>query len=141
MKRLQGWPELLGAFLESRNAEPFAWGGNDCALFACDAVFAMTGVDMAVEFRGTYNTLAGATRAIRKFAGGGLDQLADKIAMQLEVAEIKPLLAQRGDVVIFDTEQGATLGVVGLHGYLAHSVGPQGAVAVPVSACRRAWRI
>ncbi|ABF42158.1 conserved hypothetical protein [Candidatus Koribacter versatilis Ellin345] len=142
MKRLQGWPEELARFLRERAAVPFAWGKNDCALFACDAVMAITGVDMAADFRGRYNTKAGATKAIRRFAGGGLDQLADKIAAQQALMEVTKLNAQRGDVVLFDTAIGGpTLGIVGLHGHMVHSVGPDGDVVLPLRCCRRAWRI
>lgn len=36
---------------DARRSVPFAWGSNDCRLFAADAVQAMTGVDHAAELR------------------------------------------------------------------------------------------
>lgn len=141
MERHQDWPEQLAAFLDQRQAAAFAWGKNDCALFTCDAVLAITGVDMAEGFRGKYSTLAGATKTIRQFAGGGLAELAAKVTAALSAPEIHPLKAQRGDVVLFETEQGPALGIVDLNGVWARTVGPEGAVDVPVKQCTRAWRI
>ena len=54
MKRLEDWPERLAAFVEARRAMPFRWGQNDCALFAADAVAAVTGVDLAERWRGLW---------------------------------------------------------------------------------------
>lgn len=55
MTRVEDWPERLAAFIEQRRKMPFAWGSNDCALFAADAVCAITGVDLGEPFRGRYD--------------------------------------------------------------------------------------
>lgn len=54
----------LGALLAERTHAPFAWGCNDCALLACDAVEALTGVDVGYDLRGRYHSAAGAVRAL-----------------------------------------------------------------------------
>lgn len=49
------WPELLAAFVEQRRHAPHAWGSNDCAMFAADGVWTLTGVDPFAAWRNTYS--------------------------------------------------------------------------------------
>ncbi len=60
----------LHAFLLARARAPFVWGANDCALFAADAIEAMTGVDIASDFRGRYHDEASAQALIHSITGG-----------------------------------------------------------------------
>src|SRR4051794_35234562 len=99
LARFADWPERLSRFLDRTRDEPFAWGVNDCALRACSAVEAITGVDIADALRGRYHTELGAARTIRAFAGRTLEEVAMKIATDFAVPEVSPLLARRGDVV------------------------------------------
>ncbi len=69
MKR-SDFAERLHAAVAARRGQPFQWGENDCALFACDLVEAATGVDYAAPFRGRYRTAAGAARALKRFVAG-----------------------------------------------------------------------
>src|SRR5258708_4686376 len=55
MKRLEDWVVRLEAFIKERTAQPFKWGSQDCCLFAADAIEAITGVDLAADFRGKYS--------------------------------------------------------------------------------------
>jgi len=32
--RRDNWPDLLAAYIKAKRNEPFAWGSNDCCLFA-----------------------------------------------------------------------------------------------------------
>jgi cell wall-associated NlpC family hydrolase len=145
-KRREDWPERLAEYLRSKRGQPFVWGANDCALLTCGAVLAMTEVDLAADFRGKYTDAASATKVMLQVCGGNLEKLAEKIAADRGFQEVKPALARRGDVVLFDVRddeavQGPALGVVALNGHTAHSTGPGGAVVVPIKAWRRAWRI
>lgn len=54
LQRLPDWPERLAAFVEQRRHVPFAWGANDCATFAADAVLAITGRDPMQRLRGRW---------------------------------------------------------------------------------------
>ena len=89
--RRADWPERLAEFIEARRLEPFAWGKNDCALFAADAVNLLIGVDYAESLRG-YTTERGALGKIKR--AGGLR------AFAAALPEKPPGLAQRGDVVL-----------------------------------------
>jgi hypothetical protein len=142
MTRLPDWEKRLHAALIERMSQPFAWGTHDCALFACDCILAMTGVDAAAWFRGKYRNHNGARRVMRKFTGGyGLESLADQIARQHRVHEVPITKAQRGDLLLLDSRMGPTLAIVSLDGFRACAASPQGLESFPVLQARRAWRI
>lgn len=106
----------------------------------------MTGIDPMPELRGRYSTASGAARALRHFAGAGLDEAAVKIAARLGAEEISVLHACRGDCVIADVElpdgtSGAALGLVGANGRSGLFAGPAGLTSVPLALCRRGWRV
>ncbi len=128
---------LLGA-VAARRDRAFQWGVHDCCIFACDVIRDADGVDYAAPFRGRYRTAAGAARALRRFAGGGLEAAVEKITRDNRLEEVPPLMAQRGDFVLLDEAVGPALGVcVGPHIVAA---GPAGTVLQPFAAARRAWR-
>ena len=108
MTRLDNWPAMLALYIDSRRHEPFVWGKNDCCLFAADWVLIATGQDIAKDFRGTYEGALGATRIIRE--AGGIDCLLRQHAPHLRTISRKA--AWRGDLVLRDTPNGPTLGIV-----------------------------
>lgn len=116
--RRRDWPERLAHFLEVRARLPFAWGLNDCALFAADCACNLTEVDLAADLRGAYGNREEADAVLARH--GGLQAL---VAARLPVY-VSPLQCHRGDVVCVEAEQedGArlwTLGVVAGNGYWA----------------------
>jgi hypothetical protein len=155
------WQELLHNYLLRRHNEAFAWGTMDCCLFACDALHELTEVDIASDFRGKYASALSAARAMRKFVDYEsaestepteskdkptaihdlVEAVAVKIAARHEIQEVPVLMAQRGDVLLLDTPQGKSLGILGLRGTHVHTTGPDGIVDVPLEDCERAWRI
>ena len=68
LKHKPHWRVYLDALVCARQHTPFAWGSNDCALFASDAVQATTGFDPASKLRG-YSTAREALRLIRERGG------------------------------------------------------------------------
>jgi hypothetical protein len=70
--RRDNWPDLLSVYIEEKRSEPFAWGSNDCCLFAADWVQIATGHDIAAQWRGSYTTALGARRALDE--GGGIER-------------------------------------------------------------------
>lgn len=134
MIRKENWPELLLDAVEAARSKPFAWGQHDCCTFAADCVQAMTGVDLMAEFRGRYTSAKGAVKVVAK---AGHAALAD--AWCAALAEIAPLAAQRGDVVMFETDEGLAVGVV--TGTQAVAAGPDGVTFVPLELWLRAWRV
>src|ERR1700691_1270088 len=114
MTRFHNWPELLAAHIISSREAKFRWGHFDCALFAAGAIHAMTGTDLAADFRGKYHDEAGGRPFFARAMAhpGGVLRLVDLV------------FAARGDLVL--TNNGSTepgLGIVGLDGNKALCAG------------------
>lgn len=144
MQRKHSWPEDLHAFFEARRGEPFAWGKNDCCLFAADAIQAMTGADVAADYRSlSYSTEADAFAALHQVTGGNtVEAAANYAAAKYGLRELPTtLFAQRGDLVLFSGAAGLALGIVGHNGRHAIFVSPTGLNRVPLKSCTKAWRV
>ena len=116
--RYQDWQTRLDRFIRERRSLPFAWGVNDCCLFAADAAKAICGVDFMADFRGRYSDAEGALAATREFAtrGDGLAEAFDSLLRGAGLMKITPSFAQTGDLLIFhpdagSEEFGATCGI------------------------------
>jgi hypothetical protein len=132
--RVDNWPTILFNEIERAQIMPFIWGSHDCALFACRVVEAMTGVDHGASFRGRYDSERGAAVLIKD--AGGLRQ----IATDAMGAEIPPLMARRGDVVlILQDGERETLGVC--IGAECAVPGIDGLMTLPITAAIAAWRV
>jgi hypothetical protein len=136
-------------FLRSRAKTPFAWGTHDCALFAADGIQAITGVDIAADFRGKYSTEAEAMALIQTVTGGAtIADAAAWCAKKFGLAErvdkkgaLAPLFAQRGDLVVFTAATGQPVaGLVHLSGQIV-AVGENGLYRFPISKVLRSWRV
>jgi hypothetical protein len=142
LQRRDDWPERLAQYLEEAREREKEWGVFDCGMFAAGAIEAMTGVDLAAEFRGKYAGSISAEKAMRRYCGGGLEQLAVKVARKAALAEIDPRLAQRGDpVLVRDAEVGDAFGVIDIRGFLAVTVSGKGLAYRERTAIVRAWRV
>ena len=105
--RLPHWRSALSSCIEEALQRPFEWGRHDCALFAADAVLAMTRVDLAAEWRGRYSTARGAIRVLRR------DGHDDHIACAAgHLPEVHPARAAIGDIMVVETPEGPALGVL-----------------------------
>ena len=122
--RLPEWRERLQVYLQSIAHEPLEFGRHDCALFAADAVRAMTGVDLAEAYRGRYTTLHGGMRILAR------DGFSDQVALvAAHLAPVTVAMAMPGDLAVFETQSGRALGVVqGAAVYVLHVDGLLGLV-------------
>lgn len=121
----------LDALIAERRQMPFARGTNDCCMFAADAVLAMTGRDLAADWRGTYCDDRGALRLIQQL--GGLDKIGAMAGDQ-----IPPLCADVGDVGLVDVGGIEALAVCVGAVWLAPMA--QGLGAARLEDARMAWR-
>ncbi len=138
LERLDDWDLRLNELVADRGNSPFSWGANDCILFACDCILAITGTDLAAEFRGKYRTRLQAARILKDF--GGLERLADSFAAKHEIPRLEfPALAQRGDVGLVESGHGLALTVVADRYVVAP--GASALEFIPFSRLTRAWRI
>lgn len=156
--RYPDWPARLAPLIAERLNAPFRWGTNDCALFACDAVLAMTGTDLAADFRGRYDSSIGAARALRALGFRDLADVAHAFAAKHGIPPLaSPRFAQRGDVGLI-AHFGASSApiddrcrgrLVGALGALAIATGDgfaavtedRGLVKIPTGSVAAAWRI
>lgn len=141
--RFHDWPTRLHAAIESRRATPFKWGSNDCCMFAADVVLAITGADIAAQFRGKYDDALGAARVLRET--GGISGAVEAAAAEHGFACLPSVAyAQRGDLIELDTEPNGDAGGPALGvcvGSMVAGAGEAGTVFVPPVKCRRAWRV
>lgn len=130
------WQVYLDALVCARQHAPFAWGSNDCALFASDAVLATTGVDPAARLRG-YRTARQALRLIGKF--GGLWGVATMTLGQ----HLDRSCARTGDVALVAssaTSKRESLAVC-VSADSAVVPGRDGLQVVPMAYARCVWRV
>lgn len=90
--RLPDWHDRLAAFIHARLMMPFAWGANDCVMFAGAAVHAETAWHPFATYQGQYSTPTGAYRILAR--GGGLAPMVS----ELLGPPIAPRLVRDGDV-------------------------------------------
>ena len=133
--RHDNWPRHFYDFLAERNAMPFAWGSNDCALFAAACVQAISGHDIASAYVGLYDNAAGTLSVISQ--AGGLQA----ICQQHLGDPIPVAMAQRGDVVYIQHPQTGRDCLAICCGNELASPGPDGLLYVPVSNGIMAWRV
>lgn len=127
------WRERLHALISTRLAVPFAWGSNDCCLWAADAVLASTGTDHAAGLRGTYGTAAEASRVLNEL--GGIEAVGARAG-----APIAPLLAAEGDIGLLPMDgRRSMLAVCCGPGWLAPTAA--GLALCQLDAARMAWRV
>jgi hypothetical protein len=131
--RRDNWPDLLAAYIEERRNAPFAWGSNDCCLFAADWVELCTGKDYAETWRGSYSSGLGAVRILDE--AGGVEALVDALRLH----RVAPQQARRGDIVAQQAGGGITLGIC--IGPTTVFVAKTGLVFMPISNIETAWRI
>jgi hypothetical protein len=135
------WTIAFHDFLWTRANTPFRWGSQDCCLFAADALLAITGTDIADDFRGKYTDERSAFSLIRTITGGSgtADAVVYAAAKHGLVERAHPLLAQRGDLVLIANGGTLIAGVVHLCGSDVVSVSETGPVRLPVTAITRRW--
>jgi hypothetical protein len=133
MTRLPNWRLHLDAVLCSRVYSSFEWGRFDCCLFAADCVHAITGVDLAKDYRG----YVGAKQALRVLdRAGGVGLIATRaLGFPQAVAD-----AHVGDVVLVPVNKREALAVVIAPG-MATLPGARGLTQATLSMARYRWAV
>ncbi len=131
LARLADWPVRLQRLICARLTQPFAWGSNDCFLFAADVLHAITGHDAAADLRGRYASEREARRLLREL--GGMRALAEARFG----ARTAPALCLPGDVGL--APQGRTVLLVACTG--VHWVAPTHSGLQPGPLPLRAWAV
>jgi hypothetical protein len=134
-ERREGWERRLEDVMQAAQHEPYVLGQHDCFKVACQAVEALTGVDLWPEWAGRYSTQREALQRIVEY-GGSFDGAASRL---FGTEPDNPLFARRGDVLKFEHEGVPHLGVC--RGRLVMVLGENGLSAVPLRACAHVWKI
>jgi hypothetical protein len=140
LQRLHDWPLRLEAFVQQRANQPFAWGVQDCALFAADAVQAITGADVAPPALRQHRSARAALRSLQ--AHGGLHGVA-QAALGTPIA---PGLATVGDVLLLSSnnlafvQRGRPMLAL-CNGGTALAPGLRGLISVGLQRATHAWRV
>lgn len=143
ISRNQTWQTELHKFLLERANSPFIWGVRDCSLFCADAIYAMTGTDIAADFRSQYHDEATAFATIKKITGGStVADAAAYCAQKFGLTEwTHPLMARRGDLCVLDNAGRLIAAMVHLDGVCVVTVTESGLVTFPITDIKRAWHV
>lgn len=139
IKKFPDWEERFIKVLEELRTTEYEYGTHDCCISVANCVLAITGVDLASEFRG-YNSEkeAGAFKKTHK----GVLGIAKKIMKDYSCEEVPRLFAQRGDIVLIKSvEVGMVAGIVDLSGRRILTAAKIGWHTWPLEAAQRAWRL
>lgn len=136
MKRKADWIDRLVGYLESVNRTPFEWGKHDCFLFCMGAVDAMRGNRVLHKrFVGRYAAESDIA-AVCKEEGyaSPVAFVADQFPKRDSMFNI-----QRGDIVVFDGDQGVTFGI--WQGQRIYAAGLDGLQTVDGSLVRAGFEV
>lgn len=142
LTKKEGWRGRLSATIGRHRREAFSWGVHDCGILAADAVLAMTEVDLAEGFRGTYKDAQSAMKRLRVMGYRSHIEIAER-----HFREIPPSEASVGDIVAIPIPEASelegdgdlALGVVA--GEVVAVYTPAGVGMVPVVRAVRAFRV
>lgn len=138
--RRPDWQSRFANIIREKRSSVFAFGENDCCLFAFDVIEAITGRDLGAPFRGKYDDLVSAVRVVNEYCGvKNLVAAVDKIAEECSLLEISPRFAQRGDLGLYWDSPGPALGVCVGKGFAF--LMPDGLTEIPMPSIARAWRV
>lgn len=121
----------LNDYISKNRSRPFSWGEFDCALFAADWVYFLSGFDYAEPFRGKYKTKKEASEAL-KGQGYRLDEYIDSLFEACCCSQL-----QKGDLVLHSTQR--SIGVCG--GLWSWFVTLEGLAPVLTLDGRYGWKI
>jgi|SRR5581483_2965658 len=142
LKRASDWAQRLEIFLRENHARKFQYGRWDCCLFVADAIAAMTGSDVAAEFRGKYARWGEALRVMEAKTGQrSVAAIAAAVAEEFGMPEAAPGRAQRGDMALRRRPRGYSLGLVAMNGLEILFPCAMGMGTCPLSDATRVWHV
>jgi hypothetical protein len=128
---------LIAAAFEKAQMADMRYGVDDCCLWVADIVMAHGGPDLAEPFRG-YASQTGAAMRLRRYAGGGLLEAAQKRAAELDLRIVRHDWRD-GDVGLVTNAGGHLMALFYKERWLARSA--QGLNVAPRHATILAWRL
>lgn len=144
LTRRPDWAARLHDFVDAVKRNAFDWQSLNCAEhWVGGAVLAMTDVDIAAPYRGTYKTAKGAAQVVRRKGFGNLADLLAEHLPEITGVDGEPFVggATMGDIAAIpkDDAFGFTLGIV--NGEMILVLGETGMGTVPLFSATRAFRV
>jgi len=146
MTRKKTWADDFASWITRIHiaSQPFLWGSLDCCLLGADGVQAITGTDIAADFRGNYDSQASAFAMIARLTGGST--VAEAIAWCADKYGLpewpKPLFARRGDLVAVRNDDNEIIaGIVSDNGKDVLCMASEGVLNLPITQVVRAWKV
>lgn len=93
--------EIVCETMADELGKPYEYGVADCFMLGCRMVDALTGSDLCGAYGGSYVTLAGAQKALRK---EGCKSLADFFSGKIGLEPVAPAFARIGDLAILELD-------------------------------------
>lgn len=138
-RRLQNWPSLMDDWLREHAKADFAWGKWDCALMAASHIDNIAGSEFYAAHAGKYHDSESAADYLKTL---GVPDVGALPAAMI-CGGFNPRMAQRGDIVTFNTALGPGLGIVDLSGMKIAALSPSetGFIRLPLRLAVAAWRV
>ena len=128
------WLKRLNDVVAKHSALPAQYGISDCYIIADDAVEAVTGDTMHGVGARRYRTAAGAGKQLRR---RGFKTVREAFAARFR--EVPALMAQRGDIGVYDNKGEISGGVFTSVGFMTR--GTEEIVFLPPTAVLAAFRV
>jgi len=144
IQKKYNWVSMLDNFILSKSGVEFSYGDFDCCLFVCDGIKAMTGVDVAAEFRGKYRSKTGAGKICKKDYGSwgkGVFGIASFVCEQVGFKSVAQSYAGRGDIVYLEPAGVGAMGLISTCGRKVVTAGRVGVTFTPKNDGMVYWRI
>lgn len=126
----------MDAFLKAAQARAFSWETWNCALFAAAHIDHITGSSLYDQYSGAVADAAGAQELIGEW--GSLEAIVREFLGD-PLAGVKK--AQRGDIVMFESDSGPGLGIVDLTGTHFAGLDQAGLKRQKLGTATAAWRV
>lgn len=139
LSKKQNWTGLLAEYLADKAKKPFIWGENDCIIFACEAITAVSGLDIITKHKGNYSTRKEAKEYLAEHFDGNGDNV---FIPYLGKSRNNYRKACRGDIAkIAVLGEGFAYGVVDCSGERIAFMQRKGLVYVPKRELIAFWRV
>ncbi len=136
--RYPNWEARLYEVIEEARNKEWKRGKHDCAIFALNAMQAISGIDYGKEIKGKYDTKIGYLKLWKKLGGSTLLEITG-IILKKEEEDIRR--TRRGDLVLYcDEDKEDHLGICIGDKVAIMSVG-DGLIFVDLLDCKCCWRI
>ncbi len=93
--------EIVSRVMADELEKPYAFGVADCFMLGCRMIDALTGSDHCGAYGGSYDTLAGAQKALRK---QGCKSLSQFFLKRIGLETVTPAFCQIGDIAILELD-------------------------------------